>query len=44
MHRIDHPALFRQTLTLVCRHPAEILSLQKMMGQLRDRGSLNTLA
>lgn len=44
VQRIDHPALFRQTLALACQHPAEILSLQKMMGQLRDRGSLNTIA
>lgn len=44
VQRIDHPALFRQTLALACQHPAEILSLQKMMGQLQDRGSLNTLA
>lgn len=44
VHRIDHPALFRQTLALACQHPAEIISLQKMMGQLQDRGSVNTLA
>ena len=44
VHRIDHPALFRQTLALVCRHPAEIISLQKLLGQLQDRGSINTLA
>ena len=44
VHRIDQPALFRQTLALVCRHPAEIISLQKLLGQLLDRGSINTLA
>ena len=44
VHRIDHPALFRQTLGLACRHPAEIISLQKLLGQLQDRGSINTLA
>jgi predicted AAA+ superfamily ATPase len=44
VHRIDHPALFRQTLALACRHPAEIISLQKLLGQLQDRGSINTLA
>lgn len=44
VHRIDQPALFRQTLALVCRHPAEIISLQKLLGQLHDRGSINTLA
>ncbi len=44
VQRIDHPALFRQTLALACRHPAEIISLQKLLGQLQDRGSINTLA
>lgn len=44
VHRIDHPALFRQTLALACRHPAEVVSLQKLLGQLQDGGSINTLA
>ncbi|HAM36874.1 MAG TPA: AAA family ATPase [Elusimicrobia bacterium] len=44
VQRIDHPALFRQTLGLACQHPAQVISLQKMMGQLQDRGSINTLA
>ncbi len=44
VHRIHQPALFRQTLALACRHPAEIISLQKLLGQLQDRGSINTLA
>lgn len=44
IQRVDHPALFRQTLGLACGHPAEVLSLQKMLGQLQDRGSINTLA
>lgn len=44
LHRIDNPALFRQTLLLACQHPAEIISLQKLVGQLQDRGSLHTVA
>ena len=44
VQRIDQPALFRQTLALACRHPAQIISLQKLLGQLQDRGSINTLA
>jgi hypothetical protein len=44
VQRIDQPALFRQTLVLACQHPAEIISLQKLLGQLQDRGSINTLA
>ncbi len=44
VQRVDNPALFRQTLHLACQHPAEIISLQKLVGQLQDRGSINTLA
>lgn len=44
LQRIDNPALFRQTLHLACHHPAEIISLQKLVGQLQDKGSLNTVA
>ncbi len=44
LRRIDNPALFRQTLTLACQQPAEIISLQKLIGQLQDRGSMNTVA
>ncbi|MBI5244160.1 MAG: ATP-binding protein [Elusimicrobia bacterium] len=44
LRSIQHPALFRQALALACRHPAEIISLQKLLGQLQERGSINTLA
>jgi predicted AAA+ superfamily ATPase len=44
IRRVEHPALFRQTLSLACQHPAHILSLQKMVGQLQERGSINTVA
>jgi hypothetical protein len=44
LYRVDNPALFRQALTVACQHPAEILSLQKILGQLQDKGSINTLA
>jgi predicted AAA+ superfamily ATPase len=44
LYRVDNPALFRQALTVACQHPAEILSLQKMLGQLQEKGSINTLA
>lgn len=44
IRRIDNPALFRQTLTLACQQPAVMISLQKLVGQLQDRGSLNTIA
>ena len=44
VQNIDNPALFRQTLGLACQHPAQVISLQKMLGQLQDRGSINTLA
>ncbi len=44
IYRVDNPALFRQALTVACQHPGEILSLQKMLGQLQEKGSINTLA
>jgi len=44
LYRVDNPALFRQALSLACLHPAEIFSLQKMLGQLQEKGSINTLA
>jgi len=44
MQPVLNPALFRQTLHLACSHPAEIISLQKLLGQLQSKGSIPTLA
>lgn len=43
VRRINKPALFRQTLELVLRHPAREISLQKMLGQLQDKGNVTTI-
>ena len=44
MARIDKPALFRQLFELGCLASGQILSLQKIMGQLQDAGNATTLA
>lgn len=41
--RINKPALFRQTLELALRNPAQEISLQKILGQLQDSGNITTI-
>lgn len=41
---LTKPALFRQVFSLCCSHPAEILSLNKMLGQLQEAGNASTIA
>lgn len=41
---VTKPALFRQVFHLSCMHPAEIFSLNKMLGQLQDAGNASTVA
>ncbi len=42
--RIDKPALLRQLFRLGCDYSAQVLSYQKMLGQLQEAGSTVTLA
>lgn len=42
--RIDKPALLRRLFVLGCTYSAQILSYQKMIGQLQDVGNTTTLA
>lgn len=42
--RIDKPALLRQLFYLACEYSGQILSYQKMVGQLQDAGNTTTLA
>lgn len=42
--RIDKPALLRRLFTLGCAYSGQILSYQKMTGQLQDAGNTTTLA
>src|SRR3990167_1448219 len=41
---VTKPALFRQVFSLGCLHPAEVLSLNKMLGQLQEAGNASTIA
>jgi len=44
MKRVDKPALLRQVFQLGCACAGQILSYQKMLGQLQDAGNTTTLA
>jgi uncharacterized protein len=44
MTRVDKPALLRRLLQLGCAYSAQILSYQKILGQLTDAGNTTTLA
>jgi uncharacterized protein len=41
---VRRPALLRQVFAVAVASPAQIVSLQKMQGQLQDRGALDTIA
>ncbi|MBM2812186.1 MAG: ATPase [Chloroflexi bacterium] len=42
--RVDKPALLRRLFALACEYSGQILSYQKMLGQLQDAGNVTTLA
>lgn len=42
--RVDKPALLRRLFELGCRYSGQVLSYNKMMGQLQDAGNTTTLA
>jgi len=42
--RVDKPALLRRLFHLGCNYSGQILSYQKMIGQLQDAGNTTTLA
>lgn len=42
--RVDKPALLRQLFRLGCDCSGQVLSYQKMLGQLQDAGNTTTLA
>lgn len=44
MTRIDKPALLRRLFELGCAYSGQVLSYQKIMGQLQDAGNTTTLA
>ncbi len=44
LNRIDKPALLRSVMRLACDYSGQILSYQKMTGQLIDAGNTTTIA
>ena len=44
MTRVDKPALLKQLFELGCSYSGQIISYQKMLGQLQDAGNTTTLA
>lgn len=44
LHPVEKPVLLRRLFEFSCHHPAEIVSLQKMLGQLTDTGNVTTIA
>ncbi len=43
LHPVDSPSLLRQLFGLSVSLPAKIVSLQKLQGQLQDRGAIQTI-
>ncbi|PWU17151.1 MAG: hypothetical protein C5B49_09485 [Bdellovibrio sp.] len=43
LHPIENPALLRQLFSVCVGHPSQVISLNKLQGQLQDRGALSTL-
>jgi len=44
MSRVDKPALLRRLFLLACEYSGQVLSYQKMLGQLQEAGNTTTLA
>jgi predicted AAA+ superfamily ATPase len=44
MRRVDKPALLRRLFELGCLYSGQVLSYQKVLGQLQDAGNTTTLA
>ena len=44
MTRVDKPALLRQLFRLACDYSGQVLSYNKMLGQLQDAGNTTTLS
>ncbi|MHB8841504.1 MAG: ATP-binding protein [Candidatus Aquicultor sp.] len=44
MTRVDKPALLRRLFYLSCEYSGQVLSYQKMLGQLQEAGNTTTLA
>ena len=38
---VRSPALFRQSFNLICSYPAQVVSYNKILGQLQDKGNID---
>lgn len=43
LHAIENPALLRQIFGVATALPSQVISLQKLQGQIQDRGSISTI-
>ncbi len=43
LRKVERPALFKQVFELACGYPAQEISLRKLVGQLQDPGSVETV-
>lgn len=43
LHPVNNPSLLRQLFAVACGMPTAVISLQKLCGQLQDRGSIATI-
>ena len=43
LRKVERPALFKQIFELACGYPAQEISLRKLVGQLQDPGSVETV-
>lgn len=41
--KISKPALFKRTFELIMKYPAQAIALQKLLGQLQDRGNTTSI-
>ncbi len=44
LHRVEKPALLRQVFQLACEYSGQILSLNKILGQLQNSGNIATIS
>ena len=43
IRKVERPSLFKQVFELACGYPAQEVSLRKLVGQLQDPGSIETV-
>ena len=43
LRKVERPALFKQIFELACGYPSQEISLRKLVGQLQDPGSVETV-